>query len=116
MVCAAGERGPPAAVAACARRGLELRRRFRRGGTEVGVARAEQLIARRPISARDIKSMYSYFARHAVDRRAARWGDEDDPSAGYVAWLLWGGDEGRAWIGPLREKLRTIEGAPKWRR
>jgi hypothetical protein len=101
---------PPAEVAACAARGLDLRRRFRRGGTEVGRARAEQLVARRAVSARDIKAIYSYFARHAVDRRAAQWADESNPSAGYVAWLLWGGDPGRDWIGRLREKLRGLDG------
>ena len=103
---------PPPAVAANARRGLALRARFGRGGTDVGVRRAQGLADRRPVAAADIRSMYSYFARHDVDRRAARWADESDPSAGWIAWLLWGGDEGRAWIGGLREKLRAIEQPP----
>ncbi|HEX8569291.1 MAG TPA: hypothetical protein VF699_05130 [Caulobacteraceae bacterium] len=100
---------PPAQVAANAARGLELRMRFKRGGTDVGVRRAQGLERRRPITAADIKAIYSYFARHEVDRRAAGWGHEADPSAGYVAWLLWGGDEGRLWIGALRERLRSLE-------
>ena len=100
---------PPAAAAAAARQGLELRTRFRRGGTEVGVRRAEQLSARREVTAADIRSMYSFFARHAVNRSSPKWGNEQDPSAGYVAWLLWGGDPARDWIGGLRAKLRTIE-------
>jgi hypothetical protein len=102
---------PPPAVAENARRGLHLRSRFGRGGTEVGVRRAQGLVHRRPVGAADIKSIYSWFARRAVDRRAARRGDEADPSAGYVAWLLWSGDEGRAWIGAPRDKLREIETA-----
>jgi hypothetical protein len=96
-------------VARNAALGLELRERFGRGGTDVGRRRAEGLRDRRPLAAPDIKAIYSYFARHEVDRRARRWGDLQDPSPGYVAWLLWGGDEGRAWIGRLREKLRKIE-------
>ncbi|MDB5663309.1 MAG: hypothetical protein JWM38_414 [Sphingomonas bacterium] len=90
---------PTAQIAANAKRGLELRARFKRGGTEVGVARAHQLAARDPLNAADIKSMYSYFARHEVDKlaRARIWGDESNPSAGYIAWMLWGGDEGKAW-------------------
>ena len=100
---------PPPEVAANALRGLELRTRFGRGGTDVGVRRAEGLAARGPVTAADIKAIYSYFARHAVDSRAARWADEADPSAGWIAWLLWGGDDGRRWIGALREKLRAIE-------
>jgi len=98
---------PPPAVAAAAKRGLELRTKFNRGGTEVGVARAEGLAARHPISADDVGHIASYFARHAVDKdaKAHEWGDESDPSAGYVAWLLWGGDAGQKWVDGLKAKL-----------
>ena len=91
---------PTAKMADNAKRGLELREKFDRGGTGVGVKRAQQLAERRPLSNADIKSMYSYFARHAVDKqsKAHEWGDEADPSAGYIAWLLWGGDEGKTWV------------------
>jgi hypothetical protein len=60
---------PTARMAANARLGLELRERFGRGGTEVGVRRAHQLIAREQLDPGEIKSMYSYFARHAVDKQ-----------------------------------------------
>lgn len=100
-------RKAPAAVAACARRGLELRDRFGRGGTDVGVRRARQLAEGEPVSDDDIIAISSYFKRHAVDKQAKahRWGDEDDPSAGYVAWLLWGGDEGERWADAEKTKL-----------
>ena len=39
---------PPADVAAAAKRGLELREKFHRGGTSVGVHRAKELAERRP--------------------------------------------------------------------
>ena len=100
------QRIPPKAVAAAAERGLELREAHGRGGTEVGVRRARRLADRETVSDRDIKSMYSYFARHEVDRRARLWGDPDRPSAGYIAWQLWGGDPGREWVDGLRTKLR----------
>ena len=104
-----GEGGfkPTAKMASNAKLGLELREKFRRGGTEVGVRRAEQLAAREELSPADIKSMYSYFARHAVDKNTTRyeWGSTENPSAGYVAWLLWGGDEGKDWVGKQRAKL-----------
>ena len=91
---------PTAKMAANAKRGLELREQFDRGGTQVGVKRAHQLAERKPLSEADIKSMYSYFARHKVDKQAKAhdWGDESDPSAGYIAWLLWGGDAGETWV------------------
>ncbi len=104
------QRTPPRAVAAAAKLGLALRETHGRGGTEVGVRRARQLLERRTVSDRDIKSMYSYFARHAVDKRGRYWADPDKPSAGYIAWLLWGGDEAHDWIGELRAVLREAEG------
>lgn len=100
------DRTPPEAVAKAAERGLELRDEHGRGGTHVGVRRAEQLMNRELVSDRDIKSMYSYFARHAVDKRGKHWADPDKPSAGYIAWLLWGGDDARDWIDGLRATLR----------
>ncbi|MGV3652202.1 MAG: hypothetical protein ACO1OK_12315 [Devosia sp.] len=88
---------PPAEVASAAAKGLELRGRFKRGGTQIGVARARDLKNRRPLSDDTIRRMKSYFARHRVDKRAKNFGDDDNPSAGYIAWLLWGGDAGKDW-------------------
>ena len=98
---------PTLKMAANARLGLELRKRFGRGGTEVGVRRARGLAAREPLDPADIKAIYSYFARHEVDKRTTRhrWGSATDPSAGYIAWLLWGGEEGKRWVGRQRARL-----------
>jgi len=99
---------PPKAVADAASLGLELRREFGRGGTEIGVARARDLSNRRALSADTIKRMRSYFARHAVDAEAKGsesrgfWEDSENPSAGWIAWLLWGGDPGRDWAEELK--------------
>lgn len=88
---------PPAAVAAAARRGLDLRAKqapSNRGGTPVGIRRAAQLANREPVSLSTLKRMISFFARHEVDKQGEGWGRD---SKGYQAWLLWGGDPGRAW-------------------
>jgi HK97 family phage portal protein len=85
---------PTKEMAAEAARGLRLRAEFNRGGTEVGVARATQLKNREVLSPDTVRRMNSYFARHAVDKRPG-WDDPSDPSAGFIAWLLWGGDAGR---------------------
>jgi hypothetical protein len=85
---------PTKEMAAEAARGLRLRAEFSRGGTEVGVARATQLKNREVLSPDTVRRMASYFARHAVDKRPG-WDDPSDPSAGFIAWLLWGGDAGR---------------------
>jgi hypothetical protein len=41
--------------------------------------------------------MASYFARHEVDKQGEGWspGEQGYPSAGRIAWALWGGDAGR---------------------
>jgi len=97
---------PPADVARAARRGLELRAEqppSNRAGTPVGLARASQLANRRPVSVETLRRMRSYFARHAVDKQGEGWGRD---SKGYQAWLMWGGDPGRAWA---RRILRDVE-------
>lgn len=98
---------PPHRVAENAGKGLRLRQQFNRGGTVIGVARARDLRNRRRLSAETVERMVSYFARHAVDKQASGFGDAREPCAGYVAWLLWGGDEGRDWA---RRKLAEIAG------
>ena len=65
----------------------------------VGVARARDLANQRPLSLDTLKRMASYFARHRVDRKAVgfRKGEPGFPSAGRIAWDLWGGDSGAVW-------------------
>ncbi len=77
-----------AEMASNAKKGLEQRAKFNRGG----VKRAEQLAHRRDLDVTDVKSMHSYFARHVVDKdgKSHAWGSDDDPSAGYIARLFWG--------------------------
>jgi len=92
---------PPAEVRANAKRGLELREKHGRGGTEVGVARARDLSNGASISLDTIHRMVSYFARHEVDKQGEGWGKD---SAGYIAWLLWGGDAGRSWANRISKE------------
>jgi hypothetical protein len=103
---------PPAGVRAEAKKGLEWRDEHNRGGTMVGVARARDLSNGKNISADTAKRMNSYFARHAVDKKGKGWspGEDGFPSAGRIAWALWGGDAGEAWAGKL---VRQIEAADK---
>ncbi len=98
---------PPATVRAVASRALEWRRIYGRGGTAVGVARARDLANGRPVSPRTIRRMFSYFRRHQVDLIAegARAGERGFPSAGRVAWDLWGGDPGYRWVSGLITRI-----------
>lgn len=99
----------PAKVRREAALGLTLRKQFGRGGTIIGMTRARQLAQGRTVSDKTIMRMVSYFARHEVDKNAANYGNKEKPSNGYIAWLLWGGDSGRAWA--LREKAKIIKTA-----
>ncbi len=102
----------PASVAAEARRGLELREKYNRGGTAVGARRATQLADRKVVSVETLRRMVAFFDRHEIDLEApaARPGHPNYPSAGRIAWLLWGGDSGRVWA---RRLLRAQEATRK---
>lgn len=99
---------PTDAMAKEAERGLAMRKEFNRGGTEVGVARAVQLVSKEKLSPRTVRRMHSFFSRHEVDKRATgfRQGEEGYPSAGKIAWLLWGGDSGQTWA---RRKAAALD-------
>ena len=90
---------PTEQMAKEAQRGLEMRQEFGRGGTRVGATRARQLVNRERLSPSVVRRMHSFFSRHEVDKRAEgfRQGEDGYPSAGKIAWLLWGGDAGQTW-------------------
>lgn len=96
---------PPVAAAKAAEQGLKLREQHKRGGTRIGVARARQLIERAPLSADVVKRMASYFARHEVDKKGKDFDNAENPSAGFIAWQLWGGDAGRDWAEKKKAEL-----------
>ena len=99
---------PTATMAEEAQRGLDWRKEHGRGGTEVGVARARQLVNRQELSPDTVRRMVSYFARHEVDKEGEGFSPDEDgyPSAGRIAWALWGGDAGKSWA---NEKDRVMD-------
>lgn len=106
---------PPQGARREAEIGLEWRREFRRGGTKVGVARARDLMNGRQLSDSTIRRMVSYFARHEVDKRGRGWrrGEPGFPSAGRIAWALWGGDAGRAWANKIYARIMRENPPPE---
>ncbi len=100
---------PPEGVREEAARGLEWRREYGRGGTEVGVARARDLSNGTDISPQTARRMKAYFDRHEVDKQGEGWSPDQDgyPSAGRIAWALWGGDPGRSWANKLVERMNA---------
>lgn len=97
-----------------AQRGLDWRKEFGRGGTEVGIARARDIVNNRDLPEETIKRMYSFFSRHEVDKQAEGFnqGEEGYPSNGRIAWALWGGDAGFSWSKRLVEQMKEERAAP----
>ena len=102
---------PTDGMAAEARRGLDWRKEHGRGGTAVGVARANQLVNKERLSISTGKRMLSFFSRHEVDKQGQgfRQGQEGYPSAGRIAWALWGGDAGFSWSRKVRNQIAREE-------
>ena len=100
---------PPSGVREEAAKGLAWRDEYGRGGTAVGVARARDLSNGTNISPDTAKRMASYFARHEVDKQGEGWspGEDGFPSAGRIAWALWGGDPGQAWASKLTKQIEA---------
>jgi HK97 family phage prohead protease len=102
---------PPSGVREEAAKGLAWRDEYGRGGTAVGVARARDLSNGTNISPDTAKRMASYFARHEVDKQGEGWSPGEDgwPSAGRIAWALWGGDPGQAWASKLTKQIEAAD-------
>jgi hypothetical protein len=104
---------PTSGMASAAKRALAWHEDGKPGGTLVGLARANQLKNREPLSASVVLRMFSFFSRHEVDKRATGFnsGEEGFPSKGRVAWDLWGGDGGYTWSEQKRNQImRDREG------
>lgn len=80
-----------------AQRGLDWRNEYGRGGTEVGIARARDIVNAKNLPIDTWRRIKAYFDRHQSDREAEGWspGEDGYPSNGRIAWALWGGDS--AW-------------------
>ena len=94
-----------------AQQGLDLRREHGRGGTQVGISRARDIVNGKNLSESTVKRMFSFFSRHEVDKEAEGFspGEDGYPSNGVIAWKLWGGDAGFSWSRAIVERLKKEE-------
>jgi hypothetical protein len=103
---------PPAGARSAARRAIKFKEdgKATGAGTQVGWTRAGQLARGETISLSTVKRMYSYFSRHEVDKKGKDWGNNANPSNGYIMWLAWGGDAGFSWSRGIvnREKDKAL--------
>jgi hypothetical protein len=103
---------PPAGARAAARKAIKFKEdgKATGAGTAVGWTRAGQLARGESLSLSTVKRMYSYFSRHEVDKKGKDWGNQANPSNGYIMWLAWGGDAGFSWSRGIvnREKDKAL--------
>ena len=103
----------PAAAKKNAQMAIDWKEKYGRdevdAGTPVGWARAHQLAKGENLSTDTVKRM-SAFNRHrknssiAPEHKATPWKDR-----GYVAWLIWGGDEGVDWAIEKSKEIDTMK-------
>jgi len=109
---------PPKAVREAAKKGLKLRKKFKRGGLSTkeagkkgigsGIARASTIARGLNLSPKTVKRMKNYFTRHQKDKRPG-WGNPKKPTNGYIAWLLWGGDPGYRWAKKILKQMNAAD-------
>jgi hypothetical protein len=108
---------PPEAARNNAKRGLELRRKYGRGGLTnaeagkqgigSGVQRASNLANGSPLSYKTVKRMKAFFDRHEKNKDSRT--DSGKPGNGMIAWLLWGGDAARRWANAIVNRMENVK-------
>jgi hypothetical protein len=99
---------PPTGARAAARRAIKFKEdgKATGAGTAVGWTRAGQLARGETLSLSTVKRMFSYFSRHEVDKKGKDWGNQANPSNGYIMWLAWGGDAGFSWSRGIVNRMK----------
>jgi hypothetical protein len=115
---------PPASAVSNAKRGLELRKKWGRGGLspseakshgiDSGVTRARKISSGK-VSQHDVRRM-SAFNRHRKNYRPEKKMPDGGPTAGTIAWLLWGGTSGVNWAKKKSAAMNAeeVEDYPDW--
>lgn len=109
---------PPEGVRSAAARGLELRAKWKRGGITnseaseqgigSGVQRATNLKNGDSISIETVRRMAAFFSRHQKNYRPDEKEADGGPTAGTIAWLLWGGNAGKAWAQGILSRVEKM--------
>ncbi len=103
----------PKAASENAKKALEWRDKYGReevdAGTPVGWQRANQLAKGEALSY-DVVSRMAQFNRHRKNSKvASEFKDTPWKDRGYVAWLIWGGDEGVDWAMKTMDQFKKEE-------
>ncbi len=97
---------PTAGMAEAARTGLRLHNEGKSGDglKPETVRRANIIAAREELTEDHVREMSAWFARHEADRQPD-WNKPGKETPGFVAWMLWSGDAGRAWSADKVEQM-----------
>ena len=100
-----------------ARRGLELREKWNRGGLDTsqaasegvgsGVARARDIIEG-SLSLDSVKRMSAFFSRHEKNFRPDVKESDGGPTARTISFYLWGGSSGWAWSNAIVNREEKV--------
>jgi hypothetical protein len=94
---------PTEAMANAAKRGLKMREQSSpsaRGGTTVGLARANQFANRQQVSLDIVKRTFSFLSR------AKTYYKPGENTPGTQAYLLWGGPSGLTWARNILDQIK----------
>ena len=100
---------PPKSVQDAARRALEWRSEYGRGGTSVGIARARDLANGKQLSPTTINRMVSFFSRHRNNRAKHFKFQDGKPTTWRIAWGLWGDDAGDSWSRKIKRQMEAAD-------
>lgn len=95
----------PKKVKENAQRGLDLRKEYGRGGTNVGMSTARYLVSNDTASPEKVRHIAKYFPRHKGDNLD----EKNPPSNGWIAWLLWGSDEAWRWSQNIVDRMNKMD-------
>ena len=58
-----------------------------------------------------VRKMRAFLARHEVDKQGEGFnpGEKGYPSAGRIAWALWGGNPGQSWANKIMRQVEARE-------
>jgi hypothetical protein len=102
---------PTSGMKSAARRALKWKEdgKATGAGTPVGWGRATDIVNGSAMSLDTVKRMYSFFARHEVDKKGKGFYDGPEfPSNGRIMWDAWGGDAGFSWSKAIVERERKF--------
>lgn len=101
----------PAAASKNAKMAIDWKEKYGReevdAGTAVGWARAHQLASKEALSADTVNRMSSFNRHRKNSKIDPEFKDTPWKDRGYVAWLIWGGDEGVDWAMKKADELRS---------